>query len=155
MATHKNIIFLDIDGVLNLIPQGHDDHGPIFHPHLVENLRELIEATDAKIVISSTWRADGLEAMQYMWEGRDYPGEVIDITPLRSRNGKERGYQIQDWIDFYKPENYVILDDDSDMLPNQMNNFVKTSENFDHTDYIDAGYGLTKECTKKAIAIFS
>ena len=50
-------------------------------------------------------------------------------------------------------ENYVILDDDNDMLDSQISNFVKTSENFDHTDCVDIGYGLTKICTDKAIKI--
>jgi len=54
------IIFLDIDGVLNVIPQGRDKYGMIFHPEFVENLKYIIEQTNAKIVISSSWRIDGI-----------------------------------------------------------------------------------------------
>jgi len=68
------VIFLDIDGVLNVIPQGHDKYGGIFHPEFVENLRTIIEATDAKIVISSTWRMSGLNIMKEMWSARNLPG---------------------------------------------------------------------------------
>jgi len=46
-------IFLDIDGVLNVIPQGFDQYGSVFHQHFINNLRYLIEQTGAKIVISS------------------------------------------------------------------------------------------------------
>ncbi len=75
------IIFLDIDGVLNVIPEGRDEYGSLFHDHLVENLKSIIEATNAKIVISSSWRKDGLTIMQEMWKKRELPGEVIDVTP--------------------------------------------------------------------------
>ena len=39
-----------------------------------------------------------------------------------------RGHEIQEWLDKH-PEvtRYAILDDDSDMLPEQMPNFFKTT----------------------------
>jgi hypothetical protein len=154
------IAFLDIDGVLNVIPQGRDEFGAIFHPHLVENLRHLIEETGAKIVISSTWRASGLTIMKEMWEKRNLPGEVIDITKRIYREGDfyevlERGHEIQEWMDRNEVDNYVIIDDDNDMLPSHQENFVMTSGNSDHEDCIDIGYGLTKECTEWAIKILN
>lgn len=48
------IIFLDIDGVLNVIGQGRDEYGQIFHKHFENNLKRIIDETDAKIVISSS-----------------------------------------------------------------------------------------------------
>ena len=62
------VIFLDIDGVLNVISQGHDEYGSLFHKHFEDNLRYIIEQTGAKIVISSTWRMSGLSEMQRMWK---------------------------------------------------------------------------------------
>lgn len=42
------------------------------------------------------------------------------------------------------------------MPTNQIeNHFVRTSENHDHFDKIDWGYGLTNECTDKAIQILN
>lgn len=158
------IIFLDIDGVLNLIPQEFDKYGGIFHSHFVNNLKILIEQTNAKIVISSTWRLSGLTVMQEMWEHRNLPGEVIDITPshyfnveLNVKDDEDvlRGHEIQYWLDKHNIDNYVILDDDIDMLKHQLDNFVQTSENEDHDDCIDIGYGLTKICMKKAINILN
>lgn len=75
------VIFLDIDGVLNVIPQGRDEFGSKFHSHFENNLKHIIDNTGAKIVISSTWRMDGLEKMQAMWKARGLAGEVIDVTP--------------------------------------------------------------------------
>ena len=157
------VIFLDIDGVLNLIPQGHDRYGGTFHQHLVDNLKRIIDETNAKIVISSTWRLSGLRVMLSMWLDRNLPGEVIDITPSGYFNSDlgvsddeniMRGHEIQYWLSQH-PEvsNYVILDDDTDFLPNQLKNFVQTSENENHPDCIDVGYGLTKICANKAINI--
>lgn len=151
------VIFLDIDGVLNVYPQGRDDYGSIFHKHFVDNLKWIIEQTDAKIVISSTWRFSGLEIMKEMWRVRNLPGEVIDITPdFMNQTGTslQRGKEIQKWLDENPSvSNYAIIDDDSDMEPHQMNNFVKTSENTDHLDCVDVGYGLTRKCSEKVIQI--
>lgn len=148
----RKIIFLDIDGVLNLIPQGRDEFGACFHPHLVENFKRVIEATGAEIVISSTWRMNGLQELQRMWEMRDLPGKVIDVTPVFNT---DRGEEIAEWLRQNQVSNYCIIDDDSDMLPEQMNRFVKTSGNQDHEDCVDIGYGLTKICADKVIEILN
>lgn len=157
------IIFLDIDGVLNVIPQGHDAFGGIFHSDFVDNLNRIIDETDAKIVISSSWRHSGLQKMLDMWEFRNLPGEVIGVTPdlyrfldFEGERTMVRGDEIQAVLNIH-PEitHYVILDDDTDMLKHQLGNFVQTSNNINHPDCIDIGYGLTKECTNKAIRILN
>jgi hypothetical protein len=175
------IIFLDIDGVLNVIPEAFDRFGGIFHAHFVDNLRTLIKHTDAKIVISSSWRKNSLEEMKQMWHERDLPGEVIDCTPslylkkggsIQFWNNKlsqhptpkikgysiPRGAEIEYWIKneskhFGEIESYVILDDDTDMLLNQKDNFVQCSNNKNHPDCIDIGYGLTRQCAALAMKI--
>ena len=39
-----------------------------------------------------------------------------------------RGEEIKTWLEHHpEVENYVIIDDDSDMLPEQLDNFVHTS----------------------------
>lgn len=75
------VIFLDIDGVLNIIPESVDEFGAVFHSNFVNNLKWIIEETDAKLVISSTWRYGGLNWLKRMWKYRNYPGEIIGITP--------------------------------------------------------------------------
>lgn len=155
------VIFLDIDGVLNIIPEEWDEYGAIFHKHFESNLRKIIDNTNAKIVISSTWRFSGIKVMKEMWKARKLSGDIIGVTPyLLNKDDKltsiKRGYEIQDYLDNNPDiENYVIIDDDSDMLPSQIKNFVKTSENIDHPDCIDIGYGLTNICTEKVINILN
>lgn len=157
------IIFLDIDGVLNVIPQGHDAFGGIFHSDFVNNLKRIIDETDAKIVISSSWRHSGFQKMLDMWEFRNLPGEVIGVTPdlyrfldFEGERTMVRGDEIQAVLNIH-PEitHYVILDDDTDMLKHQLGNFVCCANNINHPDCIDIGYGLTKECTNKAIRILN
>jgi hypothetical protein len=99
----------------------------------------------------------GLSIMKEMWAKRGLPGEVIDITPnhmTRTGSTLQRGKEIDEWLSFHPDvTHYVILDDDEDMEPHQMDNFVKTSGNVDHPDCVDVGYGLTDICTDKAIDI--
>jgi len=157
---YLKIIFLDIDGVLNLISQGYDKYGSIFHSHFVDNLNKIVEETGASIVISSSWRSDGLQKFIDMWKHRNYKGDVIDVTRYYDGDHEhKRGLEIHDWImnnDLgIKVSNYVILDDDTDFLPEQLDYFVQTSDNIDHEDCIDIGYGLTDICRDKAIEILN
>jgi hypothetical protein len=152
------IVFLDIDGVLNLMRPERDEFGSLFHEVFVENLKLIIDETDAKIVISSTWKMDGLQKMQDMWNSRNLPGIVIGITPNGYNifiNDFIRGDEIKAWLDKNPTDNYVIIDDDNDMLEEQMKYFVQTSNNPEHFDSLDIGYGLTKQCAKQAIDILN
>lgn len=153
------IIFLDVDGVLNVVTKSFDEFGAIFNPHFTSNLERIIRETNAKIVISSSWRISGYEKMVAMWTKRGLKGEVIGITPnhmFSTGSTLQRGKEIDEWISKNEPiENYVILDDDSDMESHQLNNFVQTYKNTTHPDCEDLGYGLTDICTQKAIDILN
>ena len=157
------VIFLDIDGVLNVYSRDHDEFGSQFHDHLVENLKYIIDNTNAKIVISSSWRSGGLERMKDMWTKRNYPAEVIGVTPdLSYQDDNDEYHRVKrgEEIDWYLKkntniENYVILDDDTDFLPHQLGNFVQCSTNINHPDCVDIGYGLTKICSERAIRILN
>jgi len=161
----EKIIFLDIDGVLNVYCESRDEFGCTFHSHFVDNLKWIIDNTGAKIVISSTWRMDGLVVMKDMWNKRGLPGEVIDITPTvvdisvydntEPYDLVDRGYEIQQWINDHGVKCYCIIDDDNDMLPSQMNNFVRTSNNVNHPDCVDIGYGLTRKCSERVVEILN
>ena len=160
------VIFLDIDGVLNTEsfithfweycrlndmkrPEAkkefneliRDEYGNLFDPMAVNWLKYVIEQTGVTdIVISSSWRASGLQFMQDLWKHRGLCGNVIDITPYKAKNRLpkdlpfaerfERGYEIKEWIDSHDVESYVIFDDDNDMLPEQLPYFVQTNSVF-------------------------
>ena len=138
------IIFLDIDGVLNHEAfykerfEKRYEEGAIAHPYseidpkCVERLNNLCQETGAKVVISSTWRHSGLDYCKDVLEFHGFNGEIIDITPTCRCGMCKRGNEIHQWIDdnresvgpYYQFTEYVILDDDSDMLYWQRNNFL-------------------------------
>ena len=134
---YMNVLHMLKHGVGDKSVETSDHHGQLFDPRCVKFLDYIVQMTGAKIVITSTWRRAGLKAMQDLWDERDLPGEVIAVTcssyevdgeiidrnPYQGRQGVCRGHEIQQWLNDNKLESYVILDDDSDMLPDQ--HFVK------------------------------
>jgi hypothetical protein len=97
-------------------------------------LSEWCNNTNTKICVSSTWKhhfgIKGYTSTPEKWEDAFQllgfnPGTYVGITGDRRML---RGEEIKDWLDNHpEVEDYVILDDDSDMLPEQ---FVK----FHHSD---------------------
>lgn len=150
-------MFLDLDGVMNTDSAERDEYGHLFNDKCVANLAKIIEATGAEIVISSTWRSQGLARMVNMWMDRNLPGKVIDVTPdcaqlthyktLEYYDQVERGHEINEWILTHADEleNYVILDDGNDMLDSQEFNFVRT----------DPKRGITDDVVEIAIFILN
>ena len=128
-------IFLDIDGVLNSQQESicQNVKGTFNYEGLnrvsLGLLRKVVDLTGAKIVISSTWRHDGhlpiagaFEACG--WRGIVMEKTIVGVTPWLTGI---RGTEIQDWLETHKEyTNYVILDDDSDMLESQKDHFVHT-----------------------------
>lgn len=157
------IIFLDFDGVLNstsslfLATYGKGDGTFVSkaapNPISVQAVEWLIENADAHIVVSSSWRQgltlEGLrDVLEHDFGSRVIAERVIDKTKNTDIH-EMRGHQIKHWIDFrakelgIEVEKYVILDDDSDMLPKQKKHFVQTN--------LDSGFTV-KDC-EKAIEI--
>lgn len=153
------IIFLDVDGVMksaaSTIRNG-EDFKVILHPEHVEALNFILKKTDARIVLSSTyrmmWSVEETKAI-FHEHGIDYK-YVISHTPI---SHGQRGQQIKDWLDRYPQiardkykvnlvvDRYVVIDDDSDMWGIDMRNFVQTSKN----------YGLTHLEAQKAVNILN
>lgn len=161
----NKIIFLDIDGVLNVMRPRRDMFGNLFHRDFVRNLNHIIDETGAKIVISSSWREDGLETMQKMWKVRKLPGEVIDITPfwptlpetkrMMDYGYRDRSCEIQEWLLTHPVETFVIIDDDHERFYKyHEDNLVVCSGPTYNMGSIE-GYGLTKARANEAIRILN
>lgn len=96
-------------------------------------LNELCKDVDAKVVISSTWRSHGLEKCERILKENGATFEMISVTPHLSSDCV-RGNEILKWIKdneplvgaYYDYHDYAIIDDDSDMLLWQRNNFFQT-----------------------------
>lgn len=151
------VLFLDVDGVLNCTytfqrrherwqasgkpakdgefawPLGHLDE------ELIARLNPIIEYTNCKIVISSSWRLYAEFHLFKGWlcgKGFKYPDAIIDRTPSLPQLDNTRGEEIKWWLNNH-PEvvAYSILDDDCfDIAPVHPNNYVATNGNEGLTD---------------------
>jgi hypothetical protein len=164
------IIFLDIDGVLATSEYLKDGQWAL-NPEKQKMLGEILAKTDAKIVLSSSWRYATLEkTKEHMQsEGFLFTDKLIGVT-IRAYQWLERGtgihlsiprgVEIKQWIDtnihsnngkdwnrkkLGKDFTYVILDDESDMLLEHKDNFIQTSSEF----------GISETNVKKAVEILN
>lgn len=184
------IIFLDIDGVLN--GYGFRDRFimyPLFkifnklgkskefkslydvfgiHERKIKNLSMIISKTDAKVVISSSWRGTWYEKYEKTSDRNKrlhdliskYNIQVIGITG-KTRPGSHRALEIKEWLQTHKEfcvESFVILDDEKfDFLNIYPENLVLTSN---PKINIVKGYwyentGLKRKHVKEAISILN
>ena len=145
-------LFLDFDGVITLPPKW------ILNLDKINLIKKIVDETDAKIIVSSSWRADTIEntinrSFNLQSEHNDtitwFINNLYDVTPGISDEqykGTGRGGEIQTYLDHHQEfDNYVILDDDSDMLDTQLYHFVQT--NFED--------GITETEANRAIKILN
>jgi hypothetical protein len=114
-------------------------------PVCVGYLNQIIEASNASVVVSSSWRfCHSFDGMQKLLEYHGFKGQLIDITPVNvKRANKMRGHEIQAWLDLHpEVDRFVILDDDNDMLHLDCY-LVKT----------DLSIGLTQEDAGRALSV--
>lgn len=137
-----SVIFLDFDGVLNSLRSAIAfETYQRFDPVAVKIVRRLCDETDSKIVVSSTWRightVDTLQLRMRECGAGALSPLVIGMT---GRDGKIRGDEIRAWLNTNPVHRYVIIDDGSDMHPDQY--FVKT----DHAVGMDSrAFNAAKE----------
>ena len=106
-----------------------DEYGALFDPNAVKQLKRIIDATNAEIVVESSWKYLGLDAMKDLWEVRNLPGRIIDITPstisdeyllnldlddFSNKMHHRKGLEIVSWLSNYETQDirYVIIDDE-------------------------------------------
>lgn len=139
------VIFLDFDGVLNskkyLRVCG--EYGVIIDPSRMKLLKQIIEATSAKIVLSTSWRehwerepqkcdGTGMKINEIFGE---VGLEIFDKTP-KSETGREE--EIKAWLNNHPDvKNFVVLDDGFLAADFLCGHFIKTSNNFDGLDETD------------------
>lgn len=116
------VIFLDVDGVLNsfdLIKEtSQNGHVEFVDPKSVAVLKKIVDATDAKIVLSSSWRSGWHKEKEKcdpicltlfeMLEENNMP--VYDVTEI-SEGFTPRYIEIKNWLNNHEVESYLILDD--------------------------------------------
>lgn len=118
-----NIIFLDVDGVLNnekYILKTHDSTA--LDPESIRLIRKLASKTNSKIVLSSSWRYIKVD-VKYLEDELEI--EFFDLTSFDRTI--TRGENIRQWLRIHQKnvKNYVIIDDEDDDIKDSRH-FVQT-----------------------------
>ena len=137
----RKILITDIDGVLNCDTTtdtletkfinyvGIDDDK-------IEKLKKIIDATDAYIVLSSTWRLHQEHRNHFLKKLGDYKNRYIDRTPYLMRD--IRANEIHEWLQRQEDKDDIsiaILDDmGCECLDRFGDAFIHTVESIGLTD---------------------
>ncbi len=153
------VIFLDIDGVLNSIKfdrlRMRDGRSDFIDESRLPLLKQIVDSTDAVIVLSTTWRVhwDKNEILcdnfgKYMVDTfAKYGLTIYDKTPYLGIMA-ERYNEIKDWLEYADGvESFVIIDDYQYGWGDLQANYVKTEPYF--------RFGLEEEHVKKAIEVLN
>lgn len=145
------IIFLDIDGVIlsGRALWASRDH-TYLPPRAIALLNEAVRRTGADVVVSSTWRRD--ENCRDRLRAAGFEHEFHEDWRTLPLGGGFRGHQIAKWLDEHPAvERYVILDDDSDMRPEQKPFFVQTKfEDGIQPEHVEKIVAILGECHERA-----
>lgn len=145
-----NIVFLDVDGVLNsrnalidaYLKEGkpHSCNNYPFDKQCLKNLRFLIRETNSKIVLTTKWRLeeDSLIKLFETLKKYDLDQHIIDSTPKLGEHEEE----IKTYLSICKYNPSFVILDDSPMGELGM-----------YAVQTDSEVGLTKDDVKKAIRI--
>lgn len=159
-------IFLDIDGVLNSEHTFSNKISESISDQYIKNLQKIVKKTDAKIILSSSWRI-------YFSENVNDPRHIMgiylvtilakynlnlhDTTPfVKGQFSNERGLEIKTYIDQHKITDYIVIDDEefSDFKKHlDMSRFIQT--NFGNETTTVKNEGLNKKIAEKAIEILN
>lgn len=149
------IIFLDIDGVVNRRDTKERAPSKVIgvEQSLIVYIKEIVDATGAKLVLSSTWRKDWafnlMDGKDWFYLRDEFAKQdlhFLDYTP--SHKDSNRGREIKEWLEStdYDITSYVIIDDEIfDIRDLHKGHMVKTSFND----------GITKRGVDMAIEILS
>lgn len=141
MNERHNIILLDIDGVVS-VPRSHWD----LDAELMGRLNRILEATDSRIVISSSWRnLFPLEQLRRMFARHGISRRIID----RTGELNHRGNEIQEWLNNNPTlvRNFIVIDDEGWQLE-----LFEESGRMIHTNTV---LGLTEEDVERAISLLT
>jgi hypothetical protein len=130
-AHPSRVLFLDMDGVVlhgQALRQARNNR--YIPPEKIALVREVCTRAQCVVVVSSTWRYSDDTADLLRFHGiplhpdwrtdwrNDYQGSIIV--------GQRRGLEIHRWLAKHPGTVFAIVDDDSDMLPEQLPYFVQT-----------------------------
>ena len=147
-----NIIFLDVDGVINSRNKLKEVYEKTGKPHSHYNypfderclllLKEIVEETNSYIVVTSTWREDekGRTKLLSVLDEYELASRVIGYTEILNT---VRGIEIQEYLRIH-PEisNFIILDDDT--TKTELDEFLIKTNNQTGLTYIEKDIAIKR-----------
>ena len=146
----QKYLFLDIDGV---VTSAHSHY--YFDPDCFDRLGRILDATDARIVVTSSWKGQTVdETKRYLTDIRDpyvaghpfpYCDKIVGVTrdwPVVD-DDFTRGKEVDAYLKHHSCFSYVILDDIQDFIPEQLDHFVCVHDST----------GISEDDVQKAIEI--
>lgn len=130
--TNYKILFLDIDGVLNSKLYfknsfNSDENDSRFDAYSVYLLKKLVEEFSLKIVITSHWRTGMVDKLMSELKRNDLIPYLHQDSFTPILRSEQRGSEIKAWLDSHPEINeYIIIDDNENILEEQKYRFVKT-----------------------------
>ena len=107
-AGHKinkmNIVFTDIDGVLNTVNRSE------WNQESIKLYDDLCEEYNLKCVLTSTWRVNRtIQEMRNVFNQQGVKTKIVDFTPIIPFSG--RGEEIEEWLKNNSWNKFIIIDD--------------------------------------------
>lgn len=148
-----NIIFLDVDGVINNIKDAEEQYErtrkPIigfdwpFSKSSLNVLKKIVDETDAKIVVTSSWRRreEGRKILLAELDKYNLKEKVIGWTPCLKAFNREEEVIAYLKSNEYTNLNFIILDDEVSWYKDLKEYVIKT----------DAYFGLNEEHLEPSI----
>ena len=148
-----NVLFLDIDGVLNCSESKSECLGYTGIDNIrIKRLKRIIEETNAKIILISTWKEQwhkelfnkGLQDELANYLDRKFKRERLSVLDKTTDINGSRGKGILQAISKYSIKNFIILDDEFFDYEE-----LKLLPHLIKTEYLNGG--RTEEITNKAV----
>ena len=156
------VVFLDVDGVLNTsktferVYYSFKNTGKKeleIDSFRLEYLRQIIDETDSKLVLSSTWRRffekvdnkvvpRSEKGKQFYDMLSNYNIEIYDILSFDSDINREE--LIIDWLSKNEVDSFIIIDDEPNLFDELLDRLIRTSKGKDNImlTNMDACFGL-------------
>lgn len=128
------VVFLDIDGVLvtprtmhaahhKLVTCSQEERLAFCIDNAALNVIQRIQNNGWNLVLSSTWRiGKTLEDINEMF----FPCGLSFVGKTGRHKTGIRGLEIEEWLEQNPVDDFIIIDDDNDMLPKQQGNLFLT-----------------------------
>ena len=141
-----NVVFCDIDGVLNSLPYqlANENEDAFIDPTRLTLLKSLLDTAEAVMVLSSSWRKAWERGKEWDTVFLDAGIVIYDVTPVlgRRRDG------IAAWLDAHPQVDRFVIFDDADVGWGDLEPHVIV------TDPINT-HGLEPQFTEKALHLLT